>query len=81
MIRFCRAAAVIMNIAPESHHALSPGPRLSPQGLPVRDYYHAELSAGRGVREAVIGFFRQPDNSKWTADAELLLNELARSRN
>ena len=46
------------------------------------DYYHATITAGQAaVWEAVTGFFQQPDNSKWTADAELLLNELARSRN
>jgi len=46
------------------------------------DYYHATITAGQAaVWEAVTGFFQQPDNSKWTADAELLLNELALPRN
>ncbi|MBO4633427.1 MAG: hypothetical protein J5858_16040 [Lentisphaeria bacterium] len=42
------------------------------------DYFRSTLPAGKPViYEAVTGFFRQPENDKWIAEAESLLKKLA----
>lgn len=41
------------------------------------DYFHSVFPAGTVVvYEAVTGFFQQPENDKWIADAEALLKKL-----
>jgi len=42
------------------------------------DYYRSNFPAGKKViYEAVTGFFQQPDNGKWTAEAETMMEKLS----